>query len=68
MQYNHFENADKIGKSEIHSTYYFLRLKDFEKALDKATADNRNMNCYAYSVGVKMLDDLKEYFYITVHL
>jgi hypothetical protein len=63
-----FENADKIGKSEIHSTYYFLRLKDFEKALDKATADNRNIYCYSYSVGAKMLDDLKEYFYITIHL
>lgn len=68
MQYNHFENADKIGKSTIHASYYFLRYADFSKALDKAVEKNRNVQKYTYSVGVKMLDDMKEYFYITVHL
>lgn len=68
MGYNHFENYDKIGESDHFRTYYFLKEKNFNAALDKATADNRNVNKYSYSAGAKMLDDMETYFYITIHL
>jgi hypothetical protein len=63
-----FENFDKLGKSQVHNSYYFLKLKDFENALIQAHKDNFNKVAYNYSVGARILDDLKEYFYITIHL
>ena len=63
-----FENYDRIGESNLHQTYYFLTAKAFNAAMEKATADNRNVEIYSYSVGAKELDDMKTYFYITIYL
>lgn len=62
-----FENYDKIGKSDIHITYYFKKYKDFLKALEQAERDNRNVNAYSYTAKAKTIDDLQDYFCITIH-
>lgn len=53
---------------KIGNKYYFLKYNAFIKALEQAEQDNKHKDLYKYSAGAEMLDDMKEYFYIKIHL
>lgn len=61
-----FKNYNLVDNGNYYTTYYFYKYKDFLIALEKAEQDNKYSEKYTYSVGARTLEDLKDYFYITI--